>query len=64
VSWLRRKIEEGGKTATAEIVAELEPRFSFKTKDASVDEMSVVKGYGCFDSPMLVDHELFAACSQ
>jgi glutathione synthetase len=29
--------------------------WSFKTKEASVDEMSVVKGYGCFDMPFLVD---------
>jgi glutathione synthetase len=28
--------------------------WSFKTKDALVDEMSVVKGYGCFDTPCLV----------
>lgn len=29
--------------------------WSFKTKPADVDEMSVVKGYGCFDCPRLVD---------
>ena len=28
--------------------------FSFKTKRRSVKEMSVVKGYGCFDSPFLI----------
>ncbi|KAK5115026.1 hypothetical protein LTR62_001723 [Meristemomyces frigidus] len=28
--------------------------FTFKTKPTDVDEMSVVKGYGCFDTPMLV----------
>lgn len=28
--------------------------FSLKTKPAEVNEMSVVKGYGCFDSPLLV----------
>ncbi|KAI4122380.1 MAG: hypothetical protein LQ338_005853 [Usnochroma carphineum] len=28
--------------------------FSFKSKASDVDEMSVVKGYGCFDSPWLV----------
>ena len=28
--------------------------FSFKTKARQVDEMSVVKGFGCFDSPFLV----------
>ena len=29
--------------------------WSFKTKSQDVDEMSVVKGHGCFDSPMLVE---------
>lgn len=29
--------------------------WTFKSKDADVAEMSVVKGYGCFDSPWLVD---------
>jgi glutathione synthetase len=29
--------------------------WTFKTKYAEVEEMSVVKGYGCFDSPRLVD---------
>ncbi|KAI7978490.1 hypothetical protein EIK77_002041 [Talaromyces pinophilus] len=29
--------------------------WSFKTKEVTVDEMSVVKGYGCFDTPYLVD---------
>lgn len=31
--------------------------WSFKTKPQHIDEMSVVKGYGCFDSPLLVDHD-------
>ncbi|KAJ5771062.1 uncharacterized protein N7511_003113 [Penicillium nucicola] len=29
--------------------------WSFKTKYADVDEMSVVKGYGCFDTPRLIE---------
>lgn len=29
--------------------------WTFKTKRAEIDEMSVVKGYGCFDTPRLVD---------
>lgn len=29
--------------------------WSFKTKHADIDEMSVVKGYGCFDTPHLMD---------
>ncbi|KAF1350057.1 hypothetical protein BDV97DRAFT_296686 [Delphinella strobiligena] len=32
--------------------------WSFKTKASNVDEMSVVKGYGCFDSPLLIDAEM------
>lgn len=38
-----------------EIVRNQEAGWSFKTKPDYVDEMSVVKGYGCFDSPLLVD---------
>ena len=45
-----------------QIVEEMEPSWSFKSKNARVDEMSVVKGYGCFDSPLLVDNKVFAAC--
>ena len=30
--------------------------WSFKTKHADVDEMSVVKGYGCFDTPRLIEY--------
>jgi glutathione synthase len=45
----------------AEMVDELDPSWSLRTKDASVDEMSVVKGYGCFDSPALVDWDVFTS---
>ncbi|PLB48595.1 glutathione synthetase [Aspergillus steynii IBT 23096] len=31
--------------------------WSFKTKYDDVDEMSVVKGYGCFDTPLLTEHD-------
>ncbi|KAF2501150.1 glutathione synthetase ATP-binding domain-like protein [Lophium mytilinum] len=47
--WRKRK--GGG----AEIVENRQAGWSFKTKADSVDEMSVVKGYGCFDTPCLVD---------
>jgi glutathione synthase len=50
---------QDGERARAEMVTELAPSWSLRTKDASVDEMSVVKGYGCFDSPALVDWEVF-----
>jgi glutathione synthase len=51
-----------GKEGVVEIVEEKEPCWSFKTKSADVDEMSVVKGYGCFDSPALVNLSDFMAC--
>ena len=52
------------KARMVEIVEELKPSWSFKTKDASVNEMSVVKGYGCFDSPLLVERETFTTFCQ
>jgi glutathione synthase len=58
--WRRKESLDEGKRA--EMVKELGPCWSFKTKDASVNEMSVVKGYGCFDSPALVDKEVFSSC--
>jgi glutathione synthase len=50
---------QNGEKPQAEMVSELDPSWSLRTKDASVDEMSVVKGYGCFDSPALVDLDIF-----
>ena len=38
----------------AEIVENRQGGWSFKTKAEEVDEMSVIKGYGCFDTPCLV----------
>lgn len=58
----RKESLKGGKQA--EIVKELEPCWSFKTKDTSVNEMSVVKGYGCFDSPALVAMEVFSSWTE
>jgi glutathione synthetase len=62
--WKRKAGNGDGERVMAEIVEELKPSWSFKTKDASVDEMSVVKGYGCFDSPLLVERETFTTCCQ
>ncbi|TVY73606.1 Glutathione synthetase large chain [Lachnellula suecica] len=56
--WKRDENTEG----RVEITQDLNPCWSFKTKSASVNEMSVVKGYGCFDSPALVDQSIFSAC--
>lgn len=33
--------------------------WSLKTKADYIDEMSVIKGYGCFDSPLLVSDEQY-----
>jgi glutathione synthetase len=41
-----------------------EAGWSLKTKPKAVDEMSVVKGYGCFDCPYLVDEETYLANSE
>ena len=60
----RRKEGSDGERAKVEMVEQFEPSWSFKTKDASVDEMSVVKGYGCFDSPLLVEKETFVAAAR
>lgn len=39
---------------SGEVLQNSEAGFSFKTKRRDVDEVSVVKGYGCFDSPCLI----------
>jgi glutathione synthase len=41
-----------------------EAGWSLKTKPEAVNEMSVVKGYGCFDCPYLVDEETYLANSK
>jgi glutathione synthase len=66
VLWKKnQKGEKGdGNEGKVEIIEDLEPCWSFKTKKREVDEMSVVKGYGCFDSPALVEGEVFEACSR
>jgi glutathione synthetase len=60
--WRRKSGEESKGRREAGIMEDYEGAWSFKTKDASVDEMSVVKGYGCFDSPALVSREVFESC--
>ncbi|KAF2773567.1 glutathione synthetase ATP-binding domain-like protein [Teratosphaeria nubilosa] len=46
-----RKTREGA----VEVMRNEAAGWTFKTKPAAVDEMSVVKGYGCFDCPKFVD---------
>jgi glutathione synthetase len=62
--WRRSADKNGPDTAETgpHIEQQLEAGWSFKTKPAHVNEMSVVKGYGCFDSPALVDRGTFALC--
>ena len=48
----------------SDFLVEAGTAWSLKTKAASVDEMSVVKGYGCFDSPLLVDSEAFMSIAE
>lgn len=62
---LWRKATSGGTEKATEIwsadrlnvLSNAQAGWSFKTKSRDVDEMSVVKGYGCFDSPLLVTDE-------
>ena len=46
--------ERGGGEKGVEVMLNETAGWTFKTKPADADEMSVVKGYGCFDSPELV----------
>ncbi|KAL9105008.1 MAG: hypothetical protein Q9163_000105 [Psora crenata] len=39
---------------SVEVIRNRQAGFSFKTKRRDMDEMSVVKGYGCFDNPCLI----------
>ncbi|EOD52565.1 putative rhamnogalacturonate lyase protein [Neofusicoccum parvum UCRNP2] len=50
VMWERKAKKEEGKL---EILKNENGGWSFKTKAAHVNEMSVIKGYGCFDCPAL-----------
>ncbi|PYH79351.1 putative glutathione synthetase [Aspergillus uvarum CBS 121591] len=45
--WKKRTMEG------SEFLSNTVAGWSFKTKHTGVDEMSVVKGYGCFDTPLL-----------
>jgi len=56
----RKPASEGRKSTakvpsanTLDVISNVQTGWSFKTKSRDVDEMSVVKGYGCFDSPLL-----------
>jgi hypothetical protein len=55
----KRKTKAPGNRA--EILVNTQAGWSLKTKPEAVDEMSVVKGYGCFDCPYLVDEETYQA---
>ncbi|KAF4311981.1 putative rhamnogalacturonate lyase protein [Botryosphaeria dothidea] len=57
VMWERKgeKVGGDGKGGGIDILKNENAGWSFKTKAAHVNEMSVIKGYGCFDCPDLVD---------
>lgn len=55
VIWRKQAARESHHTTTLEILMNKAAGWSFKSKPRPVDEMSVAKGYGCFDSPELVD---------
>jgi len=52
--WRRRKHRLWPRSGSPDMMVNIEAGWSLKTKPANVNEMSVVKGYGCFDSPYLV----------
>ncbi|KAJ5985564.1 hypothetical protein N7522_012760 [Penicillium canescens] len=45
-----------GSERRCEVLENSTAGWSFKTKYSEIDEMSVVKGYGCFDTPRLMEH--------
>ncbi|KAI4155535.1 MAG: hypothetical protein LQ340_000951 [Diploschistes diacapsis] len=49
--------DNGKQEVNCDLLMNEQAGFTFKTKASEVDEMSVVKGYGCFDSPCLIDDE-------
>ena len=53
-----------GEEGNAEILKNFEAGWSLKTKPEDVDEMSVVKGYGCFDSLCMLDHDTVLLATQ
>jgi len=55
--WRRRKRRLWPRSGSPDLMINSEAGWSLKTKPANVNEMSVVKGYGCFDSPYLVGSE-------
>lgn len=55
--WRRRKRLLWPRSGSPDLMINTEAGWSLKTKPANENEMSVVKGYGCFDSPYFVGHE-------
>jgi len=50
---------ESGRSGEVEILRNELAGFSVRTKRAGQDEMSVIKGYGAFDSLVVLDEDLF-----
>jgi len=53
------RVGSGGGTSEVNFVWSANAGWSLKTKAEHIKEMSVVKGYGCFDSPLLMDEEQY-----
>lgn len=55
--WRGRKRRLWPRTGSPDLMINSAAGWSLKTKPANENEMSVVKGYGCFDSPYLIESE-------
>jgi glutathione synthetase len=53
--WESKESSSSSDTNICQVIENYVVGWSFKTKEVTVDEMSVVKGYGCFDTPFLID---------
>lgn len=59
--WRSNPKPDGKDKQNPELLTNRQGGWSLKTKPEAVDEMSVVKGYGCFDCPYLVDKATYLA---
>lgn len=59
--WRSNPKTDGKDKQNLELLTNRQGGWSLKTKPEAVDEISVVKGYGCFDCPYLVDEATYLA---
>ena len=57
--WRRREGSRDHRSPRRSVISNSEAGWSLKTKRHEIDEMSVVKGFGCFTSPILVSEDDF-----